>query len=245
MRRRHEGIEEVRRLREEGKSLNEICYSTGVSKATAYGWIKDMPIPEVVRSKLISGDQKAGNSRFWNKDTILRRAAAMKETYAKRRREKYEMGREEAPEILKDASMRDFVCLYIAEGFKKTIHSVSVINTDPMLVGFCGKIMSKYASRPIRYRLLCSLDERDSLMQYWSEFLKIPKDEIQFQSKKQVSKRRSEFGLMVVRVGDTVFRSRLQAWMDELREQWAISLMDRAEPYGGSGGGSSPSSPAN
>ena len=112
----------------------------------------------------------------------------------------------------------------IAEGFKKTRHCASVVNTDPVVVAICGKMLSRYSSRPVQYRLMCSEEERDSLMGYWSDFLGIKKDEIKFQLKKKIGERRSEFGLMEVRTSDTFFRSRLQGWMDVMREQWAISL---------------------
>jgi hypothetical protein len=34
---------------------------------------------------------------------------------------------------------------------------------------------------------------------------------------------RSEYGVLTVRVGDTMLRARLQAWMDRVREDWIDS----------------------
>ena len=117
MRKWHEGIDEVRSLRANGKSLNDICRATGVSKATAYGWIKDMPVPVVDGVDIRT---RARISKYWSQETIQKRVEASQKGWADKRQTAYEIGKQEVEELLQDKHIRDFVCLYIGGRFKKT-----------------------------------------------------------------------------------------------------------------------------
>ena len=217
MRKWHEGMDEVRKLRQDGKSLNEICQVTGASRATAYGWIKDMPVPLVDGIDIRT---RAKNSKYWSQETIKKRVEAFQKGWADKRQTAYETGKQEAEELLRDRHIRDFVCLYIGEGSKKQRGTVSVVNTDPKIICLCAKVLGRYTNQKMWYRLFCSEEEKDKLMKFWSEVLGLETGMIRFQLKKQVSKRRAEYGLVSVGTSDTYFRSRLQAWMDRIREDW-------------------------
>jgi hypothetical protein len=63
------------------------------------------------------------------------------------------------------------------------------------------------------------------LQDFWASQLSVEPEEIRLQRKSnsgRLSGRtwRSEYGVLNVSAGDTLFRSRLQAWMDCLQEQW-------------------------
>jgi hypothetical protein len=66
------------------------------------------------------------------------------------------------------------------------------------------------------------------LSEYWSMQLDIEPDMIRFQRKSNSSQLRGRtwrcaHGVLAIRVNDTLFRARLQAWMDCLRDQWLDS----------------------
>jgi hypothetical protein len=63
------------------------------------------------------------------------------------------------------------------------------------------------------------------LREFWSNTLEIDAATIKLQRKSnsnQLTSRtwRSRHGVLTVWVGDTLFRARLQAWMDRLRTEW-------------------------
>lgn len=214
MKAQSENRETARRLRENGLSLLEICQKTGCPKTTVFGWIKDLPVPVVdgLDIQTRARRMKKGNS--------------CKERWRKRREEARNQGLSEAEDLLENKDIRDFICLYLAEGDKRSRYSVSIINTDPAIICLCEKAMKEFSARPIGYRLIGSQEEEVKLREFWAEILKIPSERIKYYCKKQVSKRRSEFGLMVVRTGDTYFKCRILAWMDKLKDSWAYGQTD-------------------
>jgi hypothetical protein len=71
------------------------------------------------------------------------------------------------------------------------------------------------------------------LRNYWAGQLEIEPDMIRLQRKSnsgQLRKRtwRSVYGVLSIRVNDTLFRSRLQGWIDCLRDQWLDSASSGA-----------------
>lgn len=80
--------------------------------------------------------------------------------------------------------------------------------------------------RPIRYRLQYHADhDVDELKRYWAAILDIDPSIIKDQRKSnsnQLTGRnwRSIHGLLTLEVSDTYFRSRMQAWMDFIENQW-------------------------
>jgi hypothetical protein len=88
-------------------------------------------------------------------------------------------------------TFRDFVCLYIAEGYKRNRNVVSICNSDPAVVQLATLWMSRLTERKREYSIQYHADQNpDELREFWS-------------------------GMQ-----DTLFRARLQAWMDRLRLEW-------------------------
>lgn len=202
-------IQHVRKLRSEGASLLEICNTTGISKSTAYGWIKDIPVPD-----------KVFQSRRDNQLKILSKGRIDTQwKFREKRDQAYRNGFEEAATLMIDRLVRDFVCLYWGEGDKRSQGQVGIVNTDPVIVKTAYLMLLRFSIRKPECRLSASRNERGKLVVFWSETLGISADEISFQEKKQVSKRRAEFGLMTVRVNDTLFKCRLKAWLDWLKNE--------------------------
>lgn len=138
----------------------------------------------------------------------------------------YRQGEAETPELLKDATFRDFVVLYMAEGTKRDRNSVGFVNSDAQLVKLALHWMKQFSNRPFYYALQYHVDhDVDELKEFWVNMLGIQTVTIKLTRKsnsEELSGRqfRSHYGLLSVETGDTYFRARLQAWMDIVKSQW-------------------------
>lgn len=209
-----EVIELSRKMRNEGASLGRIVQAVGASKATVYSWIKDMPIP------IIDGENIRDKARRENGLNSKGRDTQWK--WREKREVAYSKGWEEADKILKDENLRDFVCIYIGEGHRRSKNSVAVTNTDPVIISLCERYLRRYSNKKLAVRLWCEESEFPELSRFWSEHLGIPLGEVRFQEKKQVSKRRAKYGIVSVCVNDTAFRNRLQGWIDKVKSNWVV-----------------------
>jgi hypothetical protein len=92
--------------RERRLSVNEIAERLDISKATAYGWVGHIPLqrPPNVRA-MTAGRKKA--------------AAAVSRKYRLLREEAYQEGCEAYDALCLEPTFRDFVSLYIAEGYNR------------------------------------------------------------------------------------------------------------------------------
>lgn len=191
-------------------TLDEIVERLQLPKTTIYYWIKHIPIPEHTRQNT---GQQLGTK-------------AMQAKFAALRQQAYEQGAAEAPELLQDATFRDFVVLYMAEGYKRSRNEVAFVNSDPKLVLLAHRWIKQFARHPLRYDLQYHVDHNvDSLQQYWGKQLNIDPSiikPIRKSNSNQLSKRqfRSVYGLLTVETGDTYLRARLEAWMDIVKAQW-------------------------
>jgi hypothetical protein len=157
--------------------------------------------------------QRKGNAAMQRKYRLLREAA-------------YEQGMREFEELAVAPTFRDFVCLYIAEGYKRDRNSVSICNSDPAVMQLATRWIRTLSSKALDASIQYHADqELDDLRELWGGTLGFDPDAIRLQRKSnsnQMSGRtwRSQHGVLQVRVGDTQFRARLQAWMDCVRAEW-------------------------
>ncbi len=196
---------------EKQMSLDDIIERLALPRTTVYEWIKDIPIPFT---------QKQSEAQH-------RKAELVRTKYALLRDEAFRQGLNEAPELLKDLSFRDFVVLYMAEGSKRDRNRVEFVNSDSSMVKLANRWISYFTqANKIDYRIQCHIDhDEDELKNYWAAIVNAIPDNIKIIRKSnsnQLSGRqfRSQYGLLSISVNDTVLRSRLQAWIDFLKAQW-------------------------
>jgi hypothetical protein len=205
--------EKARTLRiEKHLSIDEIAERLALPKTTIYGWVRDLPLG---RQRADPGQGK-GNR-------------AMRAKYRIRRLAAYAVGRLEFAGISCEPTFRDFVCMYLAEGYKRNRNVVSVCNSDPTIVLLCARWVRHFARNPVTYSVQYHADQDlAELQQFWAGQLSVAPDEIRLVPKSnsgRLSGRtwRCRYGVLSIHAGDTLFRSRLQAWMDCLQEQWLDS----------------------
>lgn len=191
-------------------TLEDIVERLALPKTTIYYWIKDLPIPRTEKQS----------------EAQLARAAQVKHKYAVLREAAYQEGVAQAPELLKDPTFRDFVVLYMAEGYKRDRNVVALVNSDPIIVRLAYQWIRKLSPKQPEYSLQYHADhDTDELRDFWGKILDIDPVAVKLVRKSNSGqlagrKFRSVYGLLTVRVCDTYFRARLQAWMDIIKSQW-------------------------
>jgi AcrR family transcriptional regulator len=192
-------------------SLDEIAERLALPKTTVYYWIKDLPLG---RSPRWSPGQRKGTRSMQNKWRALREAA-------------YARGLAEYDDLIRVPTFRDFVVLYIAEGYKRCRNVVSIGNSDDRVIAvaetWCKALSHK---QPVHYLQYHADQNLDDLRRHWGEVLGIDGAAIRMQRKSnsgQLTGRvwRSRYGVLTVVVHDTYLRARLQAWIDRIRDDWA------------------------
>ncbi len=206
--------EKARKLRVEKRlSIDEIAERLALPKTTIYYWVRDLPLG---RERRANPGQGKGN-RSMSARCRLRRAAA------------YALGRLEFERLTRDPTFRDFVCLYIAEGYKRNRNRVSVGNSDPTVVVLCTRWIRRFARNPVSFSVQYHADQDlEELKEFWGRQVGVAPEQIRLQRKSnsgQLGGRtwRSRYGVLTIHAGDTAMRARLQGWIDCLQELWVDS----------------------
>jgi excisionase family DNA binding protein len=211
--------EKARQLRRERQlTIDELADRLALSRSTIYYWVKDLPI-----SGSRAGGSRPGRAR-------RKGNRAMQAKYRRLREEAYELGRWEFPRLAREPLFRDFVCLYIAEGYKRSRHTVKIANSDPAAIALAVGWMPRFSTKRLRFSIQHHADQDlDTLTAFWARAVALPDISIRFQRKSnsgQLAGRtwRCEHGVISVSIHDTCFRSRLQGWIDRMRGHWLDSL---------------------
>jgi hypothetical protein len=191
-------------------TLEEIVERLALPKTTVYYWIRDIPILWTERQS----------------EAQRQKAEKVRIKFAALREQAYQQGVAEAQTLFQDPTFRDFVVLYMAEGYKRNRNVVSFVNSDPRMVKLANSWMIQLTTKTPNYRLQYHADhDVEELKVFWAELCNIQPDTIEPMRKSnsnELSGRqfRSVHGLLTISVGDTYFRSRLEAWMDYVKAQW-------------------------
>lgn len=220
--------EKARQLRREKKlTIDELADRLALSRTTIYYWVRDLPI-ERKRERMRAAALAA--SRVTSRKHRLLREEA------------YRCGIDEFPALVLEPTFRDFVCMYIGEGYKRSRNKVALGNSDPAVVKLATCWIMRFAANPVRFEIQYHADQDlQKLVEFWSEYLDVTAEAIRHQRKSnsgQMNGRiwRSRYGVMSVVAGDTMLRARLQAWMDCVQEQWLdSSTRGVAQPGSASG----------
>ncbi len=195
-------------------TIDELAERLALSRSTIYYWVRDLPIPG------------SGSGGGWPEGARRQGNVAMQRKYRLLREQAYRDGLAEYEGLAVDPMFRDFVCLYVAEGYKRDRNIMSICNSDPAVMklslGWVHRLSEKAPTFWLQYH---ADQDRDALREFWGETLGVDPACIRVQRKSnsnQLSGRiwRSRHGVLTVRVCDTLFRARIQAWMDRIRTDW-------------------------
>jgi hypothetical protein len=189
-------------------SLDELVAHLALPKTTIYYWIKDLPLGRERRESPHNGTR------------------AMQAKYRRLREAAYEQGLAEYEELLHIPMFRDFVVLYIAEGYKRSRNTASLCNSDPAIVAVAASWLQRLSGRvPIVSVQYHADQDTKTLAAFWGDRLGVDPAAVRFHPKTNSSELRTRtwrcaHGVAAVAVHDTQFRARLQAWMDQIRANW-------------------------
>ena len=202
---------------EKDLTIDEIAERLGISRQTIFYWVRDVPLKKPRRRP----DYEA-------------RAVANSLRYKELRDAAYEQGRREHDELIREPRFRDFICMYIGEGYKRSRNTVSLCNSDPNVMLLADHWIRRFARNPVWYSVQYRADQDLILLRrFWSDVLDIEPEEIRLQRKSnsnQLTGRmwRSRHGVLTIRTSDTYFRARLQAWIDLTMDEWLDCVDDGA-----------------
>jgi hypothetical protein len=207
--------EKARELRVERRlSIVEIAERLGLPKTTVFYWVRDIPLQ---RPRRANPGQRRGNRGMRRKYRELREAA-------------YAEGRESFQTLCtSDPTFRDFVCMYIGEGYKRSRNTVSISNSDPRVAVLATSWLRALSSKTLRFSVQYHLDQDpQQLAEFWASTLRVDPTEIRMQPKQNSGRLggrtwRCTHGVIAVAACDTLLRARLQAWMDCVQSQWVHS----------------------
>ena len=194
-------------------TIDELAERLALSRSTIYYWVRDLPIAESEKAKdLREAARRRGNRTMQRRYRLLRERA-------------YRGGEDEYEQLMTDPTFRDFVCLYIGEGYKRNRNCVSICNSDPAVMRIAVYWVCCFATKEPEFSIQYHVDQDlDELRALWCVALGIDVTikMLRKSNSNQLTGRiwRSRYGVLQVRVGDTLFRARLQAWMDRLRSEW-------------------------
>ncbi|HXN36660.1 MAG TPA: hypothetical protein VN892_01365 [Solirubrobacteraceae bacterium] len=194
-------------------TIDQLAERLALSRSTIYYWVRDLPIP----GSGPGGGFPAAASRRGNR--------AMQRKYRLLREQAYQEGLAEFDGLAADPTFRDFVCLYLAEGYKRNRNAVSICNSDPAVMQIATRWVRRGSAKEPEFLVQYHADQDpDELRRFWSDALAIESriKLLRKSNSNQMTGRiwRCRHGVLTVRVGDTRFRARLEAWMDRLRSEW-------------------------
>lgn len=211
--------EKARELRVGKKlSIDEIAAHLSLSRSTIFYWVRDIPIP------------RSGGSRSWPKSARRKGNRAMRLKYRAIREAAYRQGWNEYPTLIAEPTFRDFLCMYVGEGYKRNRNTVSIANSDPRVIRLGNHWIRRLSRNRVTYAFQYHADQDpDYIRRFWSFGLGIDPTLIRYQRKSNSGKLsgrvwRSKHGVLTVLANDTQLRARLQAWMDRLQDGWLDSL---------------------
>jgi hypothetical protein len=208
-----EKARELRRTRQ--LTIDQLADRLALPRTTIYYWVRDMPIPRPA----VSFSERA--RRKGNRN--------MQAKYRRLREEAYELGYWEFRRLASDPSFRDFVCLYIAEGYKRSGNTVSLANSDADVIKLANRWMLQFSRNLITYWVQHHADQDlEELAAFWGQELRVSPKAISFQRRSNSSQLRSrtwrsKHGVLTVRAHDTLFRARMQGWIDQMKRSWLDS----------------------
>lgn len=152
----------ARQLRVDKKlTIDELAECLALPRTTIYYWVRDLPVSRKTRAEWPESARLAGGRAVRKKFRLLREAA-------------YTEGRASFVDLCADSTFRDFVNLYIAEGYKRCRNSVSLSNSDPVVIRLATHWIRRFTKNPIDYRIAYHQDQDlGELQAFWGAELGI------------------------------------------------------------------------
>jgi hypothetical protein len=130
-------------------------------------------------------------------------------------------------ELITRPTFRDFVCVYIADGYKRDRRRVALASADPDVIRLAHRWIRRLSDKSPSLTLRYTREQsREELRRFWSEVVgdrpeSIRARRVSAEALAHASGARPLRGLLTITVDDVVLRARMQAWMRRTREGWS------------------------
>src|SRR5918999_5237024 len=129
----HIRLKAVRLRAERHLTIDEIAVRLALPRTTVYSWVRDIPVARRTARPPSSEAQRKGTK-------------AMQKRYRRARDAAYARGTAEYGHLVaEDHSFRDFVCLYLAEKYKRDRNVVAIANSDPAVIVVSARWIRRFA----------------------------------------------------------------------------------------------------
>ena len=149
----------------------------------------------------------------------------MVEKYKDARDKAYTDGLSSYTFYLTKSYFRDFLAVYLCEGYKRNRNMVQITNSDPSVIRLCYPFVKNHTNRKLSYFVHIHHDDNEkSVVKFWSELLEIDPSDIRvYLREKKLTTRKGKlpYGIFTFRVGDTYLRCRIEAWINCLKKEWS------------------------
>jgi predicted transcriptional regulator len=193
--------EEARRLRREGKSVNEIVAILGVAKSSVSIWVRDIQLTEDQQNILKHRGRQYGADNAGAQANI--------ERFRTMRQDYQQTGREKAKE---NRPLHIAGCmLYWAEGSKNR-HRMEFVNANPYMMQFFMRFLREemnVENALIKINIHCHTNEPNEIQritQYWLDLLQLPASclrKISFKERSVSKRKQLANGVCGIRVEST------------------------------------------
>jgi hypothetical protein len=179
-------------------SVDQLAKRLALPRSTIYYWVRDLPLRKVDRAT----------------------AARPKRAGA------YEQALRNYDDLIAEPTFRDFISVYIADGYKRDRRKVALASADLDVMRLAHRwiwrLTDKSPSLSVGY---ASDQSREELQRFWSEAVG---EELRSIRARRATEEepahawgaRPLHGVLTVAVDDGVLRARMQAWMHRTREGW-------------------------
>lgn len=187
-------------------SVDQLAKRFALPRSTIYYWVSDLPLRDTDRGRA--------------------RVAAVSRP---KRVGAYEQALRNYDDLVAQPTFRDFISIYIADGYKRDRRKVALASADPDVMRLAHRWIWRLSDKSPSLSVRCaSGDSRDELRRFWSEavgeeFRSIRADRV---ARDELSgewggcRVRPVHGVLTVSVDDSVLRARMQAWMRRTRDDW-------------------------
>jgi hypothetical protein len=195
-------------------SVDLLAKRLALPRSTVYYWVRDLPLRAARPDSAAAGPGRGGGA-----DADLRPSPPEGESA-------YEQGLRSYDELVAQPTFRDFVCIYILEGYKRDRSKVALASADPAVMRLAHRWIWRLTDRSPAMSVHCSADQSFSeLRRFWSDTVGEQTAAIRARSAGDGHQLHRwspppVHGVLTVTVDDSELRARLQAWMYRTRESW-------------------------
>jgi hypothetical protein len=180
-------------------SVDQLAKRLALPRSTIYYWVRDLPLREAGRAR-VARPKRAGA---------------------------YEQALRNYDELIAQPTFRDFISVYIADGYKRDRRKVALASSDPDVMRLAHRWIWRLTDKSPSLSLRCARDQsRQELRRFWGEAVGEDLRSIRADRAATDGELQCQWGVRPVRgvltvaVDDGVLRARLQAWMRRTREDW-------------------------